>query len=134
CCTLRSFASLLTRKILDGSENGRPRRKRSLIKLKMAVFAPIPSASVSAAMAVNAGCLRRIRSAYRRSCNMQLRPQLRLTAIFGFAIVRGDAWCMHHQRLRRGTDDRCHCTENKEGVDERLSNRAPSVFQLRRQD
>src|SRR5207247_9033003 len=47
----------------DGSLNGRPRRNRSLIKLKIAVFSPIPSASVSTAMQVNAGDLRSRRSA-----------------------------------------------------------------------
>src|SRR6266513_2385554 len=47
----------------DGSLNGRPRRNRSLIKLKIAVFSPMPSASVSTAMQVNAGDLRSWRSA-----------------------------------------------------------------------
>jgi hypothetical protein len=36
--------------------------------LKMAVFAPIPSARVSSAMAVYPGARRKVRSAYRRSC------------------------------------------------------------------
>ena len=39
----------------DGSLKGRLRRKRSLIKLKMAVFGPIPRASVMTAIEVNAG-------------------------------------------------------------------------------
>src|SRR5438309_6831071 len=47
----------------DGSLNGRPRRNRSLIKLKIAVFSPMPSASVRTAMQVNAGDLRSWRSA-----------------------------------------------------------------------
>src|SRR6266550_4623578 len=51
----------------SGSENGRPRRKRSWIKLKMAVFMPIPSASVSTASAVNPGDLRSWRRAKRTS-------------------------------------------------------------------
>src|SRR5436190_8071903 len=51
----------------SGSEKGRPRRKRSWIKLKIAVFTPIPSASVSTARKVNPGDLRSWRRAKRRS-------------------------------------------------------------------
>src|SRR5881296_821380 len=47
----------------DGSLNGRPRRNRSLIKLKIAVFSPMPTASVKTATQVNAGDLRSWRSA-----------------------------------------------------------------------
>src|SRR5205823_5479508 len=50
-----------------GSLNGRPRRKRSLIRLKIAVFSPIPRASVSNASKVNAGDLSNCRRAKRRS-------------------------------------------------------------------
>src|SRR6266480_5910257 len=51
----------------SGSENGRPRRKRSCIKLKMAVFIPMPSASVMTARVVNPGDLRSWRRAKLRS-------------------------------------------------------------------
>src|SRR6266571_3499815 len=51
----------------SGSENGKPRRKRSCIKLKMAVFMPMPSASVSTATIVNPGDLRSWRRAKRKS-------------------------------------------------------------------
>src|SRR2546423_11393455 len=51
----------------DGSLNGRPRRKRSLIKLKIAVLSPIPSASVITAIAVKAGDCRSLRNANRMS-------------------------------------------------------------------
>src|SRR6267143_7049509 len=51
----------------SGSEKGRPRRKRSWIKLKIAVFMPIPSASVSTAIKVNPGDLRSWRRANLRS-------------------------------------------------------------------
>src|SRR3982751_3886170 len=47
----------------DGSLNGSPRRKRSLIKLKIVVFRPIPSARVTIAMKVKAGDLRSWRKA-----------------------------------------------------------------------
>src|SRR5881397_2605858 len=47
----------------DGSLNGRPRRNRSLIKLKIAVFSPMPTANVKTATQVNAGDLRSWRSA-----------------------------------------------------------------------
>src|SRR5438105_12781173 len=51
----------------SGSENGNPRRKRSCIKLKMAVFMPMPSASVIMARQVNPGDLRSCRRAKRKS-------------------------------------------------------------------
>src|SRR5437773_2982357 len=47
----------------DGSLNGRPRRNRSLIKLKIVVFSPMPTANVKTATQVNAGDLRSWRSA-----------------------------------------------------------------------
>jgi hypothetical protein len=47
----------------DGSLNGSPRKKRSLIKLKIVVFNPIPSANVMIAIDVNAGDLRSWRKA-----------------------------------------------------------------------
>src|SRR5215472_9951294 len=60
------------RKILDGSENGRPRRKRSWIKLKIAVFALIPIASVSTARRLKAGVFRSCRSTKRISSNIEV--------------------------------------------------------------
>src|SRR5215211_2626466 len=51
----------------DGSLNGRLRRNRSLIKLKIAVFNPIPIASVIIASAENPGDLRSWRRANLRS-------------------------------------------------------------------
>src|SRR5438034_6545309 len=50
-----------------GSLNGSPRRNRSLIKLKIAVFSPMPSASVMTARKVNPGDLPNCRKAKRRS-------------------------------------------------------------------
>src|SRR5262249_11166152 len=50
-----------------GSLNERLRRNKSLIRLKIAVFAPIASASVITAMMVNPGVLARVRSAYLKS-------------------------------------------------------------------
>src|SRR4029453_16568333 len=47
----------------DGSLNSSPRKKRSLIKLKIVVFSPIPSAKVITAINVNAGDLRGWRKA-----------------------------------------------------------------------
>src|SRR4249920_1007116 len=59
----------------SGSEKGRPRRKRSWIKLKIAVFMPIPSASVTTAIKVNPGDLQSWRRAKRMSFNMEvIRP------------------------------------------------------------
>src|SRR4029077_20394946 len=51
----------------DGSLNGSRRRKRSLIKLKIAVFSPIPTASVTTAIKVNPGDFRSWRRANFRS-------------------------------------------------------------------
>src|SRR6266481_5652626 len=51
----------------DGSLNGSRRRNRSLTKLKIAVFSPMPSASVRTATRVNPGDLRSWRKANFRS-------------------------------------------------------------------
>src|SRR6266496_4618935 len=61
--SVRSFPLVRICRTRSGSWNGRPFRKRSLIKLKIAVFAPIASASVITAIKVNAGDLRSWRSA-----------------------------------------------------------------------
>src|SRR6266511_3769236 len=45
------------------------RRRMALTKLKMAVLAPIPNASVSTASSVKLGCLRNKRAPKRRSCH-----------------------------------------------------------------
>src|SRR6266536_4658493 len=50
-----------------GSAKGSPRRKRSFIKLKIAVFSPIPNASVMTASTVKPGDLRSWRRANFRS-------------------------------------------------------------------
>src|SRR5882724_3661042 len=54
-----------------GSLNGRPRRNKSLIKLKIAVFSPMPSASVRTAIKVNPGDFRSCRRAKRISANIK---------------------------------------------------------------
>src|SRR5512143_1970917 len=51
----------------DGSLKGRPCRNKSFIKLKIAVFAPMASASVTTAMMVKPGVLASVRSAYLKS-------------------------------------------------------------------
>src|SRR2546423_2164503 len=53
----------------SGSRNGSGRKRMLWTKLKIAVFAPMPSASVATATSVNAGCFNRIRAPYRRSWN-----------------------------------------------------------------
>ena len=52
-----------------GFSTGSERSSTASIKLKIAVFAPIPKANVSTATAVNAGLLRNMRSANRTSCH-----------------------------------------------------------------
>src|SRR5213595_1128711 len=61
----RAFEYMCTSRC--GSLNGSPRRNRSLIKLKIAVFSPMPSASVRTAIKVNPGDLRSWRRANFRS-------------------------------------------------------------------
>src|ERR1043166_3542434 len=63
----RSFASASRTSRRSASWNGRPFRNRLLIKLKMAVFIPMPSARVRTARRVKAGDLRSWRRAKRRS-------------------------------------------------------------------
>src|SRR5205814_7192809 len=58
--------------IREGSLNGRPRRKRSWIRLKIAVFAPMPRVRVRTESNVNAGDFRSCRSANRMSVNIFL--------------------------------------------------------------
>src|SRR4029079_2363508 len=64
----------------SGSEKSRPRRKRSCSILKIAVFMPMPSASVSTASNVNAGDLPSWRRAKRMSFNMAV---IRRSSSFG---------------------------------------------------
>src|SRR2546426_473739 len=64
----------------DGALNDRPRKKRSLIKLKIAVFSPIPSASMSNASKVNPGDFASVRTAYLRSVNMISQVVIRFAA------------------------------------------------------
>src|SRR5439155_6160308 len=64
---LRSLALEYMCNTRCGSLNGRPRKNKSLIKLKIAVFRPMPSASVRTATKVNPGDLRSWRSAKLRS-------------------------------------------------------------------
>src|SRR5215475_5729639 len=90
----------------SGSEKGRPRRKRSCIKLKIAVFMPMPTASVSTARKVNPGDLRSCRRANFRSF-MLLSAQC-----FDWINARGTArWkktgkecggCQYHARNEKG--------------------------------
>src|SRR5881392_1412362 len=68
----------------DGSLNGSPRRNRSLIRLKIVVFSPIPSASVRTATRVNPGDLRSWRTANLKSFKFAVR-QLRKSP--GFTLV-----------------------------------------------
>ena len=63
---------------------GRGRSMTASTTLKIAVFAPMPSASVSTTAAVKAGALRSARTAYRKSCS---RPCTKWTAGSGAARV-----------------------------------------------
>src|SRR5688572_853106 len=53
---------------LSGSLHGSGRSRTALTTLKMAAFAPMPSASVSVAMVAKVRLRRRVRAPYRRSC------------------------------------------------------------------
>src|SRR6185436_11645015 len=52
----------------SGSLKGRGRSNTALIKLNIALFAPIPRASVRTATAVNPGLLASVRHPYLKSC------------------------------------------------------------------
>src|ERR1051325_2836045 len=54
-----------------GSFNGSGRSSNESTALKIAEFTPIPSASVSSAIAVNAGRFSRLRNPYRRSVKIR---------------------------------------------------------------
>ena len=58
----------LSSRILSGSLYGSGRRITACTTLKMAVFAPIPSACVTMVTAVNPGLFQSIRIANRKSC------------------------------------------------------------------
>src|SRR4029077_17157781 len=84
----------------SGASNGRRRRKRSCIKLKIAVFVPIPSASVSTARRVNPGDLRSWR-----------RANFRSFISFG---ANGDNWIDPRGTARRQqTPDESHCSPDQ---------------------
>lgn len=55
---------------LSGWGNGNGRSMTALMTLKMAVFAPMPSASVNSATAVNPGLRASMRMPYFTSCQM----------------------------------------------------------------
>src|SRR5213592_677726 len=65
--SVRSFPLVRICRTRSGSWNGSPLRKRSLIKLKIVVFSPMPSARVKTAIEVNAGDCRSLRKANIRS-------------------------------------------------------------------
>src|SRR5438067_11142828 len=65
--SVRSFPLVRTCRTRPGSWNGRLLRNRSLINEKIAVFNPIPSASVNTAITVKAGDSRSLRKANLRS-------------------------------------------------------------------
>src|SRR5207248_7302685 len=102
-----------------GSLNGRPRRKRSLIRLKIAVFSPIPRASVSSASKVNAGDLSNCRRAKRRSV-ITIRS-LALDFATASLVSQCDHWidlggaaCGNETRCRRDESEHsCNCEINE---------------------
>src|SRR5947207_4112053 len=131
-----------------GSLNGSPRRNRSLIKLKIAVFSPMPSASVRTAIKVNPGDLRSWRKANFRSfislgaqclnridkCGAAGRQQARKQSCGrekngGTAkqcgVVRGNL-----KQLRRNQSPESECDDNSNGKadDDRLHPLANDQF------
>src|SRR5712691_6700494 len=103
----------------SGSENGRPRRKRSCIKLKIAVFMPMPSASVSTARKVNPGDLRSWRRAKWRSFMIAVS----LKVFSSFCAQRDDrihtcstaSW--HAAGDQRNCQKRKHSDQHSSGID-----------------
>jgi hypothetical protein len=62
--------------IRSASGYGSGRSKTALTMLKIAVFAPMPSASVKIAITLKPGCFRSMRKAYRISCFISLAVHL----------------------------------------------------------
>src|SRR5436305_90302 len=68
-----------TRTILSTFAYGRGFKRTPSTKLKMAVFAPIPIASVRTATAVKPRLFRNVRKPYRRSCRISCTATLHVT-------------------------------------------------------
>src|SRR4029453_3127242 len=66
----------------DGSRYGSGLGGTQRMTLKMAVFAPMPSARVRTAVAVNPGLLHNARTAYHESCRKSLHMLARLCSLY----------------------------------------------------
>src|SRR5437763_13155230 len=99
-----------------GSLNRRPRKNRSLIRLKIAVFSPIPSASVINARKVNPGDLSNCRTVKRKSVIMM--------PAFGILVTKRDHRIHFHGAARgnvageqgSGSEERNHDCVNRSVV------------------
>src|SRR5438105_8035891 len=98
----------------SGCLNGRLCRKRSLIRLKIAVFKPIPSASVRMAMNVNAGDCQSFRKAKRRSLMKTLLGAQRL-----HRIDKGGAAGGQQAREQRNCSEQNRGSAEQHGVEGR---------------
>src|SRR5205809_5266563 len=94
----------------DGSLNGSRRRNRSLIKLKIVVFSPMPSARVRIATSVNPGDLWSWRRANLRSF-ISFGPQRH----DWINARRATGW--HAAPDQRDSQKRKHCDQHSPGVD-----------------
>src|SRR6266480_2222129 len=104
--------------IRSASGYGSGRSKTALTMLKIAVFAPIPRASVKIAMAENAGLLTSCRRAKRMSFNMEV---IRPSGSFG---SQGDDWIYtcsaagwHTAGDQRDCQKRKHGDQHSSGID-----------------
>src|SRR5688500_13406753 len=71
---------------------GAGRNSRASMKPKTAVFAPVPSASVSTAIAVHPGVRASVRAAYRKSCSRlsMTRPSARVVPRAAMSLTAAD--------------------------------------------
>src|ERR1700693_414734 len=118
----------------DGSWNGRTRRKRSWIRLKIAVFAPMPRVSVRTETNVNAGDFRSCRSANRMSVNIIVPPQAKFSL-----ITERDHWIDPRgppsgNKTRNRRDQGQHAGDRK--IDRRIErvDLEQNIFQRSRRD
>src|SRR5262249_20218030 len=81
----------------EGSRNARGLSNSACTTLKIAVFAPMPSASVATAIVVNPGERDSVRSENRRSCSMRLRYQ----PASGSSNRGRDLTCKRHAKAGR---------------------------------
>src|SRR5437762_3959341 len=89
--------------IRSASGYGSGRSKTALTMLKIAVFAPMPSASVRIAITLKLGCFRSMRKAYRISCFTSLAIHLVKGAV---VLIKAKTSLIYFRRERSRHDQK----------------------------